>query len=720
MNRAEAAHDSGDDERALKLVLKSLRLCETERSRSFKDHLEKFGDGTVAAKAVKRVIDLPANCSLYNVLNVRPSASQADIKRAYKTLSLELHPDRNRARNAEEAFKRVNGAFKILSNPNDRADHDRRMDGWSSGSSGFGGGHRAGSNGSSSSSSNPYAQQEAARRAQEHARRQAEFEAQKRRYEQQQKAKEQEAERASQQAARERTYAQQRQQQQQQQSKPQAEQKKPRYPHDWRYQQAQANAKEYQQREAKPSSAPPSSPPPQSGTSSSSQGSKGGGGGGGGSGGADSSRFHGAADMEKLAEEAAKLFQELGAKLKLLPSSFISRAENHLESLRKVLGSIRAAEASMRGKHAVVARELEYLKEKFKERREEVVLARSEGAREAAAKIRELRQANEALASERTEEVDSHKDHMEQLTEQLRKSREEHHKDQQALAAARAEAQALRASLSKALARAAEAQVDIGDISLDQLRGTGGRGGGAGGEGGAEGFGEQARSAGDAPPRHHHQQYLGGDEDDEDDEDDGPVILDDAAPWEAPKAEEKASDAVADAEVDEKAERRAADVAALRRKVLERVAGAEITPEVARTIAPEAGAVITDEKEPPPPSSSTGDLETAEQFKRSFSELRLGLTLESRVGHITIKRCNPGSAAERAGVPWGVRVLAIDDHELGNCSLKDVQSLLQAAPRPVTITFAQTEASRHDVSQALDADRGGSSSTGERAIESPQ
>lgn len=37
--------------------------------------------------------------------------SEDDIKKAYKRCSLELHPDKNRAPNAEEAFKKVGEAF---------------------------------------------------------------------------------------------------------------------------------------------------------------------------------------------------------------------------------------------------------------------------------------------------------------------------------------------------------------------------------------------------------------------------------------------------------------------------------------------------------------------------------------------------------------------------------------------------------------------------------
>ena len=42
-----------------------------------------------------------------NVAIVLQDASQADIRRAYRKLSLQLHPDKNKAPDAEEKFRQV-------------------------------------------------------------------------------------------------------------------------------------------------------------------------------------------------------------------------------------------------------------------------------------------------------------------------------------------------------------------------------------------------------------------------------------------------------------------------------------------------------------------------------------------------------------------------------------------------------------------------------------
>ncbi|KAH0473451.1 MAG: hypothetical protein KVP17_000201 [Porospora cf. gigantea B] len=63
----------------------------------------------------------------YKVLGVPRSASEQDIKKAYRKLAVLWHPDKN-PRNKEvaaEKFKNVGRAYEILSDPTKRADFDR-------------------------------------------------------------------------------------------------------------------------------------------------------------------------------------------------------------------------------------------------------------------------------------------------------------------------------------------------------------------------------------------------------------------------------------------------------------------------------------------------------------------------------------------------------------------------------------------------------------------
>ncbi|XP_030625341.1 dnaJ homolog subfamily C member 16 [Chanos chanos] len=61
----------------------------------------------------------------YKTLGVTRSASQAEIKKAYKRLAKEWHPDKNKNPEAEDMFIRITKSYEILSNEEKRANYDR-------------------------------------------------------------------------------------------------------------------------------------------------------------------------------------------------------------------------------------------------------------------------------------------------------------------------------------------------------------------------------------------------------------------------------------------------------------------------------------------------------------------------------------------------------------------------------------------------------------------
>ena len=61
----------------------------------------------------------------YEVLGVPRSASDEEIKRAFRRLAKLHHPDRNREPGAEEKFKEINEAYQVLSDPEKRHRYDR-------------------------------------------------------------------------------------------------------------------------------------------------------------------------------------------------------------------------------------------------------------------------------------------------------------------------------------------------------------------------------------------------------------------------------------------------------------------------------------------------------------------------------------------------------------------------------------------------------------------
>jgi molecular chaperone DnaJ len=61
----------------------------------------------------------------YKVLDVPKDASEAEVKKAFYRKARELHPDVNKAADAEERFKELNEAYDVLSDSSKRSQYDR-------------------------------------------------------------------------------------------------------------------------------------------------------------------------------------------------------------------------------------------------------------------------------------------------------------------------------------------------------------------------------------------------------------------------------------------------------------------------------------------------------------------------------------------------------------------------------------------------------------------
>ncbi|MBX2988148.1 MAG: DnaJ domain-containing protein [Bdellovibrionaceae bacterium] len=76
----------------------------------------------------------------YNILNVSRSASADEIKKAYRKLAMQYHPDKNPGdKKAEEKFKELSEAYDVLSDPKKRETYDQFGFAGPQGAGGFGG-----------------------------------------------------------------------------------------------------------------------------------------------------------------------------------------------------------------------------------------------------------------------------------------------------------------------------------------------------------------------------------------------------------------------------------------------------------------------------------------------------------------------------------------------------------------------------------------------------
>ncbi len=68
---------------------------------------------------------MATNSDYYEILGVPKSASERELKSAYRKQALQWHPDKNKSPEAEKKFKEINEAYEVLSNPQKKQAYDQ-------------------------------------------------------------------------------------------------------------------------------------------------------------------------------------------------------------------------------------------------------------------------------------------------------------------------------------------------------------------------------------------------------------------------------------------------------------------------------------------------------------------------------------------------------------------------------------------------------------------
>lgn len=93
----------------------------------------------IVSQSLLNTYVVDATEDLYKLLGVEKTATGHEIKKAFRRLALQYHPDKNKDEGAEEQFKKIVGAYEVLSDEKQRKQYDQ-FGSTGGGFAGFGGG----------------------------------------------------------------------------------------------------------------------------------------------------------------------------------------------------------------------------------------------------------------------------------------------------------------------------------------------------------------------------------------------------------------------------------------------------------------------------------------------------------------------------------------------------------------------------------------------------
>ncbi|XP_057956930.1 chaperone protein dnaJ 49 [Malania oleifera] len=103
------------------------KCVELEKNEPAQTKLDEVSNGerNYSEEHVQLIKQIKVNKDYYAILGVEKTCSVEEIRKAYRKLSLKVHPDKNKAPGSEEAFKKVCKAFQCLSDDASRRQYDQ-------------------------------------------------------------------------------------------------------------------------------------------------------------------------------------------------------------------------------------------------------------------------------------------------------------------------------------------------------------------------------------------------------------------------------------------------------------------------------------------------------------------------------------------------------------------------------------------------------------------
>ncbi|XP_055933608.1 dnaJ homolog subfamily C member 18-like isoform X2 [Argiope bruennichi] len=101
-----------------------LRRRKTEESSNISDDANSESSPSYSEEQVLAVEQIRKCKDYYEILGVAKDAGESELRKQYKKLALQFHPDKNKAPGAVEAFKAIGNAFMVLSDPVKRKRYD--------------------------------------------------------------------------------------------------------------------------------------------------------------------------------------------------------------------------------------------------------------------------------------------------------------------------------------------------------------------------------------------------------------------------------------------------------------------------------------------------------------------------------------------------------------------------------------------------------------------